>query len=631
MIDAAVPHLDRPFDYRVPAALDATATVGARVRVRFAGRLTDGFVVGRMNVGEHEGRLSPLERVIGAEPPLTAQTLALVDAVAQRYAGTFSDVVRAAVPPRHARAEAAAAAPSHFRAPFDDNARRRWQAYSGGAALFDRLTTGTSHGVRAVWSCAPATSWADDVSALVEGVLTGESGGVLVVVPDARDVERLLARLPQARTAGVVATLTADQGPERRYREFLRARRGLARVVIGTRSAVFAPVADLRLIVIWDDGDDALVEPHSPYWEARDVAALRSHQSDCALVVGSPARSVVTQQWVTTGWAKSLTATKPTLAARAPRVSAISVGDSARDEAAGAARVPHRAWEVARATLATGPVLVSVARRGYLPVLACQKCREVAHCGCGGPLSLASGDAVPQCTWCGALSGGWECPYCGSRRLRAVAVGAQRTAEEIGRAFPGVPVISSHGDRILSSVPDSPALVVATSGAEPDVEGGYAGVLILDARSVLHRPHLDAQEDAIRRWFAAARLARPKAPVVVTADNSLAPVQSLVRWDAPWLAARELAERAATGLPPATRVAALFGLPPDIAEVTSSLTLDHRLLGPVEVEPGRSRCLVVVERTAGGELARQLRAITATRSARAKDGVVHVHLDPREI
>ncbi|MFM8894708.1 MAG: hypothetical protein ACKOE2_04845, partial [Actinomycetales bacterium] len=106
MVDASVPHLDRVFDYAVPAALDDQVRVGSRVRVRFSGRLTDGFVVGRVATGERDGELRPLERVVGSEPVLTAETLRLVEEVADRYAGTFSDVVRAAVPPRHARAEA---------------------------------------------------------------------------------------------------------------------------------------------------------------------------------------------------------------------------------------------------------------------------------------------------------------------------------------------------------------------------------------------------------------------------------------------------------------------------------------------------------------------------------------------
>jgi primosomal protein N' (replication factor Y) len=633
MVDISVPHLDRPFDYAVPESMSAAAVLGARVRVRFAGRLADGFVVGRMERGEHEGELRPLERVVGSDAPMTAQTLAVVQQVAERYAGTFSDVVRSAVPPRHARAEGVAIHPATWRPERQEAWRSRWLAYAGGGALIDRVGGQGRSVTRAVWSAAPATSWVDDVVALAGSALAASDGGVLVVVPDATDVDRLVAAFGDARQAGVVATLSADQGPERRYREFLRVLRGGARLVVGTRSAVFAPVHDLRLIVLWDDGDDGLTEPHAPYWDARDVAALRSIESGLDLVVGSPARSVATQQWCDMGWARSVEPTRETISARAPVVRAESSTDGARDEAAGTARFSHVAFEVARAALASGPVLVSVGRRGYLPALACQHCREVARCPCGGPLQMAGGEATPQCSWCGALAVKWCCSACGSRRLRALAVGAERTAEEIGRAFPGIAIHASHGDRILTSIPSGPSITVATSGAEPEADAGYAAVIILDARSAVLRPSLDAAEDAVRRWFAVARLARPRAPIVIAADNATPPVQALVRWDAPWLARRELADRVSTGLPPASRMAALFGTATDIGEVLAALVVENRVMGPVPFgdESGQQRALVLVERSRGPELARELRAITVARSARASSGVVRVHLDPRSI
>ncbi len=635
LIDSSLPHLDRVFDYAVPEALDAAAVPGTRVRVRFAGRLTDAYLVERRDEAEHVGSLKPLERVIGSEPVLTPDTLALVQEVAERYAGTFSDVVRAAVPPRHGRAEGVVVLPATWQGSPDPEAADRWAAYSNGPALLRRLAAPGASGTRAAWSCAPATSWARDLAGLVDAVLGQPHGGVIVVVPDAADVNRVLAQVPGARAGGVVSVLTADQGPERRYREFVRILRGGARLVVGTRAAVFAPMPDLRLLVVWDDGDDALVDPQAPYWDARDVAAMRSHLSGCDLVVGSPARSLVTQLWCETGWARSVEPTRGTVRDRAPVVRALSPDDAARDAAAAAARIPHHAWEVARAALATGPVLVQVGRRGYLPVLSCQSCRLPARCGCGGPLQLASGAAAPQCDWCGSLAGGWTCPECGGRRLRAVAVGSERTAEEIGRAFPGVPVLSSHGGRMIADVPDEPCLVVATPGAEPACDPGYRAVLILDARTALQRPHLDAGEDAVRRWFAAARLAVPRAAVVVTADNAAPAVQALVRWDAPWFAARELAERTAAGLPPATRMAALVGDPSDIVDVAAALSVPHRLLGPVPIddgeEQGRQRGLVVVPREQAARLSQELRAITAVRAARSRNRPVHVHVDPRDI
>ena len=651
MVDSPLPQLDHVFDYLIPDAI-TDVPVGSRLRVRFAGRLVNGFAVARPDDTEHAGALKPIERVIGPEPVLTEQTLRLVSEVADRYAGTFSDVVRSAVPPRHARAEAVVVEACRWQASPDPDGRQLWSQYDAGPALVERLTSTGGAPIRAAWSAAPASTWPDEVAALVAAVLERPTGAVIIVVPDAADVERVLGRFAEARTAGAVAVLTADQGPERRYREFLRVLRGGARLVIGTRAAVFAPVHDLALIVVWDDGDDALIDPQAPYWHARDVAALRSHQSGCHLVVGSPARSISTQQWCESGWARSVEPSRATLAAVAPRVRAMSEDDAARDEAAAAARLPHQAWRVAREALRTGPVLVQVARRGYVPQLACQDCRQQARCACGGPLERRASTTAPLCTWCGALATGWTCPSCAGTRLRAVAVGAERTAEEIGRAFPGVRVVASHAGHMVARIDPEPAVVIATPGAEPECEGGYRAVLLLDARALLHRPFLDAAEQAVRRWFAAARLAAPGAPVVVTADNAIPAVQALVRWQAPWFAARELGERAAAGLPPAVRMAAVVGHPDDALAVAADLQLPHRTLGPVPLStatPGRRRAedaedqrvLVTVAREHAAELGRQLRRIVSARATGAKGQAVkakgarvrpvHVRLDPIDV
>ena len=240
----------------------------------------------------------------------------------------------------------------------------------------------------------------------------------------------------------------------------------------------------------------------------------------------------------------------------------------------------------------------------------------------GGPDERAS------CSWCGTSS--WTCAFCGAARLRAVGVGAERTAEEIGRAFPGVPVLSSHAGHVLSEIPHRPSLVVATPGAEPDCDPGYAAVLLLDARSMLERPTLDASVSALQRWMAAARLAAPGAPVVITAENSLAAVQALVRWDPVWLASREITERATAGLPPSTRIASLTGDLASVRDVAASLQVPHRLLGPVP-EGDEQRGLVVVPRDQGARLAHELRGITSARSSRSGASIVRVVMDPASL
>ena len=104
-VDISLAHLDRPFDYLVPASLDEAAVPGCRVRVRFAGQLIDGYLLERIPTSEHQGKLARLERVTSPEPVLTPEIFDLARAVADRYAGTLADVLRLAIPPRHATAE----------------------------------------------------------------------------------------------------------------------------------------------------------------------------------------------------------------------------------------------------------------------------------------------------------------------------------------------------------------------------------------------------------------------------------------------------------------------------------------------------------------------------------------------
>jgi primosomal protein N' (replication factor Y) len=624
-IDTPVPHLDKVFDYQVPEKFSATAVPGVRVRVRFAGRLVDGFIVGRAAVTSTEAALRPLERVISPEIVLTPEISELVSLVADRYAGTFSDVVRSAVPPRHARAESmpdslVASVATSVTAEDSDN----WSKYAHGATLLDRVAQRQLS--RWAWSARPAHGWAADIAALVRAAATDPAAGVLVIVPDRRAIDLIRAQFAPDLDSQI-AVLAAEAGPERRYRDFLRVLRRHARIVIGTRSAVFAPVADLRLIIVWDDADESMIDPHAPYWHARDVAVMRAHQLKCSLAIGSAARSIAAQNLCESGWARSVVPLRAAIKADAPVIRALQPGDERNDAAAAAARIPHTAWLVAKEGLRHGPVLIQVPRRGHTPALACQDCRQRAVCECGGPLALSSGASVPSCTWCAKPAVSWKCPQCRGTSLRAVSIGVERTAEEFGRAFSGARVRWSSGETPITSIDDSPALIVSTPGVEPIPPRGYAAVLLLDARAQLEHPSVNAAEEAVMRWFTAAALARPSAHVVVTAESSAPAVQALIRWDAPWFARHEYAQRLEAGLPPATRMAALRGTAADIAEVSAALSVPHRLLGPND----QDRAFILVSRENGLVLSRELRAVAAVRSARREAGVVQVVCDPRDL
>ncbi len=620
-----MPHLDHVFDYIVPASLDGVVKPGVRVRVRFSGRLVDGYVTARSDTCGTNAKLKPIDKVVSPEVVLTEPIMQLIEATADRYAGTFSDVVRAAVPARHATVESEELSVGEGRVYLTDADRQGWSRYAYGLALIDGLARDSKRSRRLVWSQAPGQSWSRDVASLVRAVCAQPTGSVVVVVPDARALGELKSQMHDVQYAGLLAVLSSDLGPAGRYRQFLRCLRGAVRVVIGTRSAVFAPMQDLRLIIVWDDGDESLTDPHAPYWNARDVAVLRAHAQQVALAIGSPARSIAGQQLCESGWATSVVPSRAGLTINAPMVRGVEPNDHKADTAANAARIPHRAWAAAKAALAHGPVLVQVARTGYLPALGCARCREPARCECGGPITKPDAAGTAQCGWCRRQIGLWDCPKCHGQQFRALSVGIERTAEEFGRAFPGVQVIWSTGSQPRSHVSASPALIVATAGVEPLADGGYACVLILDARGQLSRPHLDASEEAIRRWMSAAILARPKATVVVTADNTLPVLQSMVRWDAAGLAERELAERYQARLPPATRMIVLAGASADIDDLLQRITTPHQVLG----SSADQRVIVVTKRDDGLRMSRELRSIAAVRSAHRGAGVVNVVCDPR--
>ena len=636
-VEVSLPHLDRPFDYLVPAALDATAVPGCRVRVRFAGQLVDGFLLERAAETEHAGRLLPIARVTSPEPVLRPEILALARAVADRYAGTLADVLRLAVPPRHARAEARPPEAPDRRAPDGASANiAAWRDYQAGAAFLQALQRGDAP--RAVLTALPGEDWAGRIADAVESTVRSGRGAV-AVVPDARDLERLDTALTTRLGSGHHVALHAALGPEERYRRFLRASRGQVGVVIGTRAASFAPVAELGLVAIWDDGDDLHSEPRAPYPHAREVLLLRASLAGAGALAAAYSRSAEAQLLLETGWAKEIAAARGTVRRRAAAVTPTGDdADRARDPAAASARLPSLAWQASREALAAGaPVLIQVPRRGYLPAVSCVDCHEPARCPrCAGPLELRGAQMVPDCRWCGRPAADYACPRCGGRRLRAAVVGARRTAEELGRAFPETPVRTSGRDGVLDVVGPEPALVVATPGAEPVADGGYGAVLLLDTWALLTRADLRAGEEALRRWLNAAALARPASRggrIVVVADGGLTPVQALLRCDPATFAARELAERRELGFPPAARLASLTGPPDAVADLLllAQLPAGTEVLGPVPVGEEERALVRVSSRAAGGALADALRAAAGVRSARKAEGPVRVQVDPRDL
>ena len=442
-----------------------------------------------------------------------------------------------------------------------------WAAYRNGPAFLAHLGAGESP--RAVLTALQGYGpggWPRMVAEAVAAVRISGRGAV-VVVPDYRDLDRVESALLELLPAGDVARLTADDGQTPRYRSFLRVLSGAAGVAVGTRSAAYAPVRNLGLVVCWDDGDDLHIEQRSPYAHSREVLLLRAGQEGAACLLAAHSRSTETERLVASGWAQAVEAERTVLRRTVPRV--LNTADSfelEHDPLARIARLPGAAWRAAKEGLERGPVLVQVARAGYAPSLVCETCREPARCtACSGPLAIAGPGreqrraAMPLVLVPGP---GMALRHV-QRRPGSGAAPREPSARRRSWAGPFRENRSSPppGTRSRPPLRRPKALVVATVGAEPVATGGYAAALLLDGDSLLRRENLRAGEDAVRRWFNAAALVRP-APegglVVITADDA-AGVGALLRWDPAGYASRELALRQELQLPPAVRVASVTG------------------------------------------------------------------------
>lgn len=625
LLDSPLPQLDRLFDYALPESFgDVPAGVRVKVPLRTAGRVLDGYIVEIAEEDDASRPLSEVDEVVSHAVVLPERLHALARRVADRAAGSASDILRLVIPKRQVRVEKAwtADAPRPVAAP------ESVAAADAVLARYDGLTAAIDDGRRAAVEAIPghragSPEWCAVLAAAALRMLGAGRSSVLVV-PDQRDLTRLLTALEHLVPAEAIVRVDAGQSNPDRYRAFLRSLEDEPCIVVGNRSAVYAPVR-AGLICVWDDGDNLLGEPLAPYVHARDAALIRQEQESSALLFVGHTRTTDVERLVALGWLDDVRAERRVL----PRV---ILSTPQEMEQPTAQRVPSSAFLSARSAAAEGPVLVQVSRPGFSPSLVCASCRAPARCAhCGGPLGARHRGAVPVCGWCGRGARAWACPSCSSVQLRLASSGSERTAEELGRAFPGIRVIVADAAHPVDRVPDKAALVVSTRGAEPLADGGYRAVVLLDGARMLQAPDLRIGESCLRWWSNAAALAAPGAPVhLVGVDGPVA--RALATWSQSAYARSELEARLPLHMPPAARVALVEGTGPAVAralEQLQDLSLPPgAVLGPVPIEaddqPARVRALVRFGYGAGDRVATTLRAAViaeavATRRGRARN------------
>lgn len=556
-LESPLPQLDRLFDYEIPADLEVV--VGCRVAVPFGTGLKDGFVVETVPTTDWTGKVATLGTVVSPLAVLTPTIYKLVRAVADRQGTSFGDVIGSAIPVRAVRAEKA------------------WLAnpMSLSVAASSPITAPEMPKLAARIVEPRRGVWLDELIGIaMQQLLSGKSA--IVALPDFRDIARFLVRASELGVADSVIEYSQD-GRTQAYEAFLAALNANApRVFVGSRNVLYAP-CEAETILVWDDGDQSHQDQQSPYASTREIALIRQKLTDCKLAFLSHCRSVEVQRLVEIGYLteSSTDFAKPSLS--------ISEGEF---------RVETAAWLAIRDGLKSGPVLVQVSSVGVAKSLYCKECSTRARCsGCNGPLWI-NPRGETKCRWCNAFATGAKCQECGGVEFRYGKPGATRTVAEFGKSFPGVKVTEVTADQLKTAVDSKPQIVVATPGIEPEAQGGYASVVILDAHDALARDSLRATEDAVRSWANAIALMSPTGrAVIVGVIGELA--SSLGLWKLRELISAEYAERIELGFPPAVRVLSATGSAENIASVRTALEANPELkvLGVTQNETGESKLI----------------------------------------
>jgi primosomal protein N' (replication factor Y) len=395
--------------------------------------------------------------------------------------------------------------------------------------------------------------------------------GSIVLVPEIALTPQLVSRF-RARFGDTLAVLHSALTPKERHAMWHKLRRGDVDVAIGARSALFAPVAKLGLIIVDEEHDPSFKQEEGVRYHARDMAILRAHRANAVVVLGSATPSVETERLVRTGRAERL---RLPVRARMQDLPDVEVIDLRRigPGPTGDARISlplHRALEetIARKEQA----ILFLNRRGFAPSVRCAACGRAVECPqCSVALTFhkRAGSRV-RCHYCeyeAPLAS--RCPRCHAPALVLEGLGTERLEDTLALAFPGARI--ARLDRDVAGGKSGQRIMERMARGEIDVLVGTQMVTkghdlplvtlvgVINADAALSMPDFRASERAFQLMVQVAgragRAEHKGRVLVQTYDPDHPAIAFASRHDVDGFLERELADRAEVGYPPFCRAA----------------------------------------------------------------------------
>ena len=520
-VDSGLPHLDGVYSYRCPNELIEKVSIGSRLKVPFNSRSCEALVVEIIETNETIDHYKVIESVLGNVPVANTAMIEFYRTMSKYWASDPYSLIKFGIPSRVASVERITGAEPLKYSKNVNVSKKTSQNY---------FMMHTPH----------KSAYLEIVELALERM---KHGSTLLLLPDTKDIDRVLQIFLGKKNDFEVIRLDSSLPRAQRYENYLKSSLNKGVLVIGNRSALFAPMVDLNSVIVGFEKSEQYFEKKHPYWNTRDSAFLRAQIENLNLYFTGYVPSSDMAQRIESKNVKFIT-------------ERANVTTTAFPQTQGEL-LPDRIIPAIRKALNQGAVLFLVPRKGYANALLCAKCRNIALCKCGGRLLVAGQNADPMCSVCNTAVKNWQCSWCAGTTRYISARGIDRFHEEIGRAFPNIPIQLSSAPNILEEVAEKTKIVIATTGSIPGSFKEYSAVVLLEGQRFLAASSSRFEELVYESFFEAAAHVSKKGNVFVVLDAFHPLVAAITKWNPGTLVRKILRENEEAFLPPYSSMAVL--------------------------------------------------------------------------
>ena len=599
-VDSGLSHLDGIYSYSCPNELIDKISIGSRLKVPFNSRSCEALVVEIIENNETIDHYKVIESLLGSIPVANSAMIEFYRAMAKYWASSPYSLIKFGIPSRVASVEKTTEV-----APFENSNK---DSFSKNISQ-NYFMMHTPH----------KSAYLEIVELVLERM---KHGSTLLLLPDTKDIDRALQILIGKNIDFEVIRLDSSLPRAQRYENYLKSSVKKSVLVIGNRSALFAPIVDLKSVIVGFEKSEQYFEKKNPYWNTRDSVFLRAQIENLNLYFTGYVPS--------SDMAKRIESRNVNFITQKATLNAIAFPQAQGE------LLPDRIIPAIRSSLREGTVLFLVPRKGYANALLCAKCRNIALCKCGGRLLVTSQNSDPVCAVCSTSVKNWMCSWCAGTTRYVAARGIDRFHEEIGRAFPNTHIQLSSAPNILEDIAEKTKIVIATTGAIPGGTKEYAAVVLLEGQRFLAASTSRFEELVYESFFEAAAHVNQKGKVLIVLDAFHPLVAAITKWNPGMLVKKILRENAEAFLPPFSSVAVLTvekqeatvlrnGLAKSIKD--GRLPVSSQVFLSQETESGDAKILVSVPSENRENLAVFLLELSRKRAI-SKKSFVSIALDP---